>query len=68
MIVRVNGRLTPKRRACELRTAIRDYFIHVHVELCATARHPDVQGEHIPVKTVEDLVTALYDEPMLLVS
>src|SRR5579862_2988106 len=63
----MDRRLTSKRGACELTTTIRDHFIHVHVELRSTTRHPDVQRKIMFVKATEDLVTGLYDEPVLLV-
>ena len=67
VIVRVNRRLAPQRRAGELAAAVGDHFVHVHIELRAAARHPHVQGEHIVMLAGEDFVTDLNDQFVALV-
>ena len=67
MVVRVHGRLAAKWSAGKLATAVGNHFVHVHVELRAAARHPNVQRKHVFVLTSEDLVANLYDEVVALV-
>src|SRR5215472_2848181 len=59
--------LAPQRRAGELAATIRNYLIYVHVELCAAACHPYVQGEHVVVPAAKDLVANLYYQPVTLI-
>src|ERR1700719_5121837 len=55
----MHRRVAAQRRAGDLGAAVRDHFIDVHVELGATARHPDVQREHIVMLASEDFVARL---------
>src|SRR5439155_27236742 len=56
VIVGMNGRLAPERRAGDLGATVGDYLIDVHVELGAAARHPNVQGKHVVVLPGEDVI------------
>jgi hypothetical protein len=47
VVIRMNRCLGCDLRAGELTTAVRDHFVHVHVELRAAAGHPDVQRKHV---------------------
>ena len=67
VIVGVHRRLAAERRAGKLAAAIRDHFVHVHVELRAAAGHPDVQRKHILVLAGQNLVADLRDQPTDLV-
>ena len=67
MVVGVNRRLAPERRARELAAAVGDHLVHVHVELRAAARHPHVQRKHIVMLAGEDLVADLNDQLVALV-
>ena len=67
MAVGVHRRLASQRRACQLRTSLRDHFIHVHVELRSAAGHPDMQRKIIFVEAVEDLIAGLNNKSMRLV-
>src|SRR5262245_18150505 len=58
----MNRILASQRRSGELAATIGDHFIHVHVELCATSRHPHMEWKHVLVLTSQDLVTNLHDE------
>jgi hypothetical protein len=62
VIVGMNGRLAPERRAGELGAAVGDHFVDVHVELGAAPRHPNVQGKHVVVLPGEDFVAHLNDQ------
>jgi hypothetical protein len=42
--------------------AVGDHLIHVHIELRATARHPNVQRKRVVVLAGEDFVTHLNDQ------
>jgi hypothetical protein len=68
MVIRVDRRFARERRASKLAAAIRDHLVHVHVELRAAARHPDVQGKHVVVLAGEDFVADLRDQPVGFVS
>src|SRR6266403_684296 len=63
----MNWRLTSKLRARELAASVGDHLIHVHVKLCAAARHPDVQGKHVFMTAAKDLITGLNDQLVVLV-
>ena len=68
MIVRMHWRLASKRRPGNLRTAVGDHLVYVHVELGATARHPDVQWELVLVLPRQDLITDADDQVLLRVA
>ena len=68
MIVGMNRRLASQRRTCALAAAVGDHFVHVHVELGATAGHPDVQRKHVVMLAGEDLVTGLSDKFVLRIA
>src|SRR5260370_268864 len=63
----MNRRLAPERRARELTTAVGDYFVHVHIELGAAARHPHMQREHVVMLTSEDFIAGLGDQLVTLI-
>src|SRR5215469_1177006 len=63
----MNRCLAAKRRARKLAAAVRDHLIHVHVELCAAPRHPNVKWKHISMFAGEDLVAGLNNQSMWLV-
>src|SRR5262249_5412195 len=67
MIVRMNRRMAAERSAGDLRAAVGDYFVDVHVELGATAGHPDVQRKHIVMLAGEDFVAGLDDQFVALI-
>ena len=67
VIVGMNRRLAPERRAGELAAAVGNHLIHVHVELRAASRHPDMQRKHVLMLAGEDLVTGLNDQLVPLV-
>src|SRR5262245_7315275 len=58
---------SPRALYRRLAAPVRDDLVHVHVELRAAARHPDVEWEHVVVPAFEDLVACGDDEPRLLV-
>jgi hypothetical protein len=58
----MNRRLGAKWRARELAAAVRDYLVHVHVELRAATRHPNMQGEHVLMLAGKNLVTSATDQ------
>ena len=62
VVVRVNRRLAAERRAGELAAAVGDHLVHVHVELRAAARHPNVQREHVVMLARQNLVADLHDQ------
>ena len=62
VIVGMNGRLAPERRAGELGAAVGDHFVDVHVELGAAACHPNMQGKHVVVLPGEDFIAGLNDQ------
>src|SRR5215471_7358299 len=68
MIVRMDRSLAAEWRTRQLATAVRDHFVHIHVELGAAARHPNVQREHIMVLYGEDFVASLNDQFVLLIT
>src|SRR5258705_13641214 len=61
VVVGVNWRLTPEPRARKLAASVGDHLIHVHVELCAAAGHPDMQGKHVWMLASEDFIADLTD-------
>src|SRR3974390_3186651 len=63
----MNGRMTAERRTGELATPIGDHFINVHVELRATARHPNMQGEHLVMLARENFIARLHDQFIALI-
>src|ERR1700690_1595946 len=67
VVVGMNWRLAPDRRACKLAARVGDRLVHVHVELCAASRHPDVQRKHVLMLAREDLVTDLNNQLVTLV-
>ena len=67
VIVGVDRRFAAEWRPRELAAPVRDHLVHVHVELRAAARHPDVQGEHVVMLPCEDLVARLNDQAISLV-
>ncbi len=67
MIVRMNRRVAAERRADDLRAAVGDHFVDVHVELSAAARHPHMQWEHVVMLAGEYLITDLNDQLVGLV-
>ena len=67
MIVGMNRRVAPKRRAGELAASVGDHFVDVHVELGAAARHPDMQGKHVVMLAGEDFVAGLHDQFVALI-
>ena len=62
VLVRVDRRLAAERRSGELRRAIGNHLVDVHVELRSAARHPDAQGKHVVVPAGHDFVAGLHDE------
>src|SRR5215472_1771656 len=68
MIVRMHRSLAAEWRTRELATAVRDHFVHIHVELGSAARHPNVQREHVMVLAGEDFVASLNDQFVLLIA
>src|SRR5580658_8572273 len=64
----MNRRLGAKWCARELAAAVRNYLVHVHVELRAATRHPNMQGEHVLMPAGKNLVTSATDQcPPLIV-
>src|SRR6516162_5901505 len=59
--------MTSKRSARELTTPVGDHLVHVHVELSTASGHPDMQGKHVVMLTVEDFVTGLNDQLVALI-
>jgi hypothetical protein len=59
--------LVAQRRTCELAATIGDHLVHIHVELGAASRHPYVQREHVFMPAGQDLVTNVYDQPLLAI-
>ena len=51
-----------ERLAGDLRAAVGDHLVHVHVELGAAAGHPDVQRELVVVLACQDLVADADDQ------
>jgi len=66
VIVGMNGSLAAQRRACDLTTAVRNDFVHVHIELRSAAGHPDMQRKHVIVLAGQDFFARLYDQIMTL--
>ena len=62
VVVGMNRRLAPERRAGDLAAAVRDHLVHVHVELRAAAGHPHMQRVHVVMLAGKDLVTYLEDQ------
>src|SRR5215472_7230896 len=67
MIVGMDRRMASKWSAGELATAVGNHFVYVHIELRATASHPDVQGKHVVMLTGQNLVASLYDQFVALI-
>src|ERR1700692_1314311 len=63
----MNWRLAADRRTCKLAAAVGNHLIHIHVELRAAPRHPDVQRKHVLMLAREDLVTDLNNQLVTLV-
>ena len=61
VVVGMNWRLAPERRARKLAAAVRNHLIHVHIELRAASRHPDMQGEHVLMLASEDFTADVND-------
>src|SRR5277367_4393960 len=61
----MDRRLAAERRTSKLRAAIGDDLVHVHVELCSAAGHPDVQREHVRVLARKDLLAYADDQWVL---
>src|SRR5262249_45694231 len=57
VVIRMNGCLAAKRSARQLGASVRNDFVHIHIELCAAASHPDVQWKHVMMLAGEDFVT-----------
>src|SRR5215469_11148197 len=64
----MNRCFASQRRACDLATAIGDYFVDVHVELSTASGHPHVQREHVLMLASEDLIAGMSDEFVLLIA
>jgi hypothetical protein len=58
----MNRRLAAECCTGELTTAIRDYLVHVHVELGTAAGHPDMQRKHFVMLARENLITDSDDQ------
>ena len=67
MVIWMNGLFAAERRACDLTAAVRNDFIHVHIELCSASRHPHVKGKHVLVLASQDLVTRPENQLVLAV-
>ena len=67
MIIGMNRRLAPERRAGELAAAVGDDLVDVHVELRAAAGHPHMQRKHVVVLARQDLVAGVNDQLVALV-
>src|SRR6202048_5504509 len=63
----MNRPVASERGTGELATPVGDHLVDVHVELGATARHPDVQGKHVMMLTVQNLVAGLHDQLVALI-
>ena len=63
----MHRRVAAERRAGKLAAAVGDHLVHVHVELGATARHPDMQGKHVVMLAGENFVAGLNDQFVALV-
>src|SRR5262249_8592653 len=64
----MDRRLASQRCARELAAAVGYDFVHVHVELSAASRHPDVQREHVVMLARKNLVAGLSNECELLIA
>src|SRR5262249_17187799 len=64
----MNRGLASEWCARELAAAVGDHLIHVHIELCAAARHPYVQREHVMMLAGEDFVTNLRGQFVLQIT
>src|SRR4051812_5169572 len=62
MVVRMNRNLAPKGLPDNLADPVGDDFVHVHVELRAAARHPDMKRKHIAMIARQEFVANLDDE------
>src|SRR5262249_50748837 len=54
-------------RASQLAATVRDHLIHIHVELSATARHPNMQWEHVVMLTGQDFIADLNNQFITLI-
>src|SRR5262249_49571622 len=68
MIVRMHWRLASQWCPGELAAAVGDDFVHVHIELSATACHPHVQRKHVVMLTGQNFVASLRDQFVLLIA
>src|SRR4029077_10556894 len=68
MIVRVHWCLASQWRPGELAAAVGDDFVHVHVELSATACHPHMQRKHVVMLAGQNFVAGLRDQLVLLIA
>ncbi len=66
VVVGMNRRLAPQRRARKLAAAIGDHLIHIHVELRSAARHPYVQRKHVLMLAAQNFVADLDDQFVVL--
>ncbi len=62
VVVRMDRALRAGRLVGGARAEIRDHLVHVHVELRAAARHPDVQRELVRMAAGEDVVARRDDQ------
>src|SRR5262249_16306938 len=60
--------VTAERLPGNLRAAVGDDLVDVHVELGAAAGHPDVQRELVPVLALKDLVADTDDQVLLSIA
>jgi len=67
VIVGMNGCLTSEWGARKLAAPIRNHLIHVHVELRAAPRHPNMEREHVFVAAGDDLIADLNNQHVPLV-
>ena len=67
VIVGMNRRVAPKRRAGKLAAPVGDHLVDVHVELGAAARHPHMQRKHVVMLAGQDFVAGLHDQLVTLI-
>src|SRR5258708_23912799 len=63
----MNRGLAAKWCASELAAAVGNDLVHVHVELRAASRHPNMERKHVLMASCEDLIAGLNDQFVLLV-
>src|SRR5207248_4663387 len=68
VVIRMDGLMAAERLAGDPRAAVGDYLVHVHVELCTAAGHPNVQRELLLVLARRDLVADADDQVLLRVA